>query len=264
MIANLVGQYGERFKDRLNLSQSLNLSPYWPTKFAIIVWHIWCYRNCYVFDKACLRTQAVWQRSVGDIADVFKMQDSLYNTEQRIISWKPPLPPGYKLNVDAYQSDDQTFAIGATVIRDGEFKWFWWITRKIISPCLLEIILLTLREALLQAWSYQLSSLELDLDRDVIEELQAGPLTCRSYLRTVISEVRDLLNRNWQVTLNYVQHPVNLVFVVLAALCKEQHEVLVIHAEPPDSLVPALDLDHDTYLYAQCLQDEDQGNLTAA
>ena len=107
---------------------SLNLSRYWPIKFAIIVWHIWCYKNRCVFDKVCCLTQLAWQGIVRDIADVCKMQDYLYNTKQRIISRKPPLPPWYKINVDAYQSDDRIFAIGAVVIRDANFRWFLGIT----------------------------------------------------------------------------------------------------------------------------------------
>lgn len=91
------------------------------------------------------------------------MEDSLYTTERRIISWKPPHPPGYKINIDAYQSDDQTLAIGVAVLRNANFEWFLGITRRIISPCLLEITFLTLREALLQAWLYQLSNIEVDL-----------------------------------------------------------------------------------------------------
>lgn len=113
--------------------------------------------------EVCIRAQTIWQRIVRDIHDSFKMQDSLYTTEQRIISWKPPHPPGYKINIDAYQSDDRTFAIGVAVLRNANFEWFLGITRRIISPCLLEITFLTLREALLQAWLYQLSNIEVDL-----------------------------------------------------------------------------------------------------
>jgi len=184
------------------------------------------------------------------------MQGCLYNTEHRIISWKPPIQPVYKINMDVFQSDDRIFAIGAAVIRDADFRWFSGITRRLISPCLLATILITLREALKQAWSYQLNMLEVDLRREVIEELQAGPQTCRSYLQQVATEVSELLNRNWQDTLNYAQRLVNLSAAVLACLCKEQR-VVVIHADPPESLLPALELDHDTFAYAQQIENDE-------
>jgi len=56
-------------------------------------------------------------------------------------------------NMDAFQSDDRMFAVGAAVIRDANFQWFLGITHRIISPCMLEILLITLCEALQQAWS---------------------------------------------------------------------------------------------------------------
>ena len=67
--------------------------------------------------------------------------------------------------------------MGAAVIRDEEFKWFLGVTHRIISPCMLEIVLITPKEALLQAWSYHLESVELDLDKALIGELQARPLS---------------------------------------------------------------------------------------
>ena len=164
------------------------------------------------------------------------MQDHLYTTEQRILSWKPPQPPAFKINLDAQLTDDKTSAVGAAVVRDADFHWFIGITRKIISPCMLEILLLTLREILLQVWSYHLDSIELDLDRDLLGELNAGPAACRSYLRGIVTDIQELLNRSWTISLNYSQRSVNLVASVLAFLQKHQRDVLVIHAEPPEEI----------------------------
>jgi len=85
---------------------------------------------------------------------------------------------------------------------------------------MLEILLVTLREVLQQVWSYHLDTVELDLDRAVLEELQAGSPSCRSYLRGVVTDVRELLDRSWTINLNYTQQSVNLVASVLAFLQK--------------------------------------------
>uniref|UniRef100_A0A7C9A4B1 RNase H type-1 domain-containing protein n=2 Tax=Opuntia streptacantha TaxID=393608 RepID=A0A7C9A4B1_OPUST len=125
---------------------------------------------------------------------------------------------------------------------------------------MLEILLITLREALLQVWSCHLDTIELDLDRDMIGELQAGPDTCRSYLRGLVTDVRELfphiLNRSWTISLNYGQRSVNLVALVLAFLQKNQRDMLVIHAEPPDDSQTALELDVKTFQMAKQLQSE--------
>ena len=121
---------------------------------------------------------------------------------------------------------------------------------------MLEILLITLRDVLLQVWSYHLDTLELDLDKAILEELQAGPQSCLSYLRGVVTDLWELLDRSWKITLNHTQRSVNLVASVLAFLYKDQRDVLVIHAEPPRSLQATLDLDIQTFQLAQKLQAE--------
>jgi len=61
------------------------------------------------------------------------MQDHLFTTKHRILTWKPPAPAAFKINVDAYHSTDRTVAVGAAVLRDAQFKWFLGITRRIVS-----------------------------------------------------------------------------------------------------------------------------------
>jgi len=92
--------------------------------------------------------------------------------------------------------------------------------------------------------------IEVYLCHEIIDELQAGPINCRSYLQQTIMEVRELLTREWQVTLHYAHRPVNLTAAMLACLCKEQREFVVVLADPPSSLPTALQLDHDTFAYA--------------
>jgi len=48
-----------------------------------------------------------------DFAAILSVQDHLYTTEQRIISWKPPAPTAFKINIDALRSEDRTYAVGA-------------------------------------------------------------------------------------------------------------------------------------------------------
>ncbi|KAJ8444200.1 hypothetical protein Cgig2_028081 [Carnegiea gigantea] len=96
---------------------------------------------------------------------------------------------------------------------DADFNWFLGISRRIISSC---VLLITFKEALVQAWAYRLDHLEIDLGRELIDELQAGPEGCRSYLRGTITEVRELLDRNWTVAFNHAKRPANIVAVVLA------------------------------------------------
>lgn len=90
------------------------------------------------------------------------MQDQFFKVEQKILSWKPPAKPAFKLNIEVYHHEDRTYAIDAAIVRNAEFQWFLDITRRIVSPCALEV-LLTLKEALIQVWSYQLDHLKLIL-----------------------------------------------------------------------------------------------------
>jgi len=62
-----------------------------------------------------------------------------------------------------------------------------------------------------------------------------GADSCRSYLRGIVFDVKELLNRKWNVVLNYAKRPVNIVALVLAFIQKGQCDTPVIHAEPPPS-----------------------------
>ena len=146
--------------------------------------------------------------------------------------------------------------MGAAVLRDAQFHWFLGVTRRVVSPCMLEILLHTLKEALLQAWSYQLSSVELDLGQEILDKLHAGPLGCRSYLWEVVGEIIELLERQGTISVNYAQRSVNLVAAVLAFSQRAQSDMVVLHGETPRSLQLALELDVQTFHLAQQLQAE--------
>lgn len=89
-----------------------------------------------------------------------------------------------------------------------------------MSPCILEILLLTLKEALIQAWGYNIDHVEIDLEKQLISELQSGPMGSRSYLKTAVTNIRELLDWKWNVTLNYTHQAVNLTASMLAILNK--------------------------------------------
>ena len=65
---------------------------------------------------------------MNDFATLTHVQDHLFTTEQRIISWKPTAPLAYKINIDAHSSEDCTYAVGAAVVCDAEFNWFLGVT----------------------------------------------------------------------------------------------------------------------------------------
>jgi len=64
------------------------------------------------------------------------------------------------------------------IVRSMDFQWLIGVTRKIISPCTLEMMFITLKEALVKVWGYSLVTVEIDLRKELIIELQAGPLAC--------------------------------------------------------------------------------------
>lgn len=76
----------------------------------------------------------------------------------------------------------------------------------------------------------------------------------------MISDIRDLLDRKWHITLNYAHRAVNLTASVLAMIQQDQKEALVVHFVPPSILEPALELDKETYLFARRVQEVDDSN----
>ena len=120
--------------------------------------------------------------------------------------------------------------------------------------------LTTLKEALVQAWHYHLHNLELDLIDDIIAPLTTGPHHCKPSLTMIVIGIRELSERDWVVNINYAHKSINLVAAVLANINEDQTDDKALHVFPPSGLHATLDLDVETFLYAQRLQ-EDINNL---
>ena len=110
--------------------------------------------------------------------------------------------------------------------------------------------------SLIQAWGYNIDHVEIDLEKQLISELQSGPIGCRSYLKTVVTDIRELLDWKWNVTINYTHLAVNLTASILAILNQGQKEALIVHFVPPSSLEPA-QLDKETYQLARMIPKDD-------
>jgi len=87
--------------------------------------------------------------------------------------------------------------------------------------------------------------LEIDLGKEIIDELQMVTGSCRSYLCGTTADIMEHLARDWSVVINYAKRSVNIIASVLALIQMEQSDILVIHLEPPSSLQTALQLDQD-------------------
>ena len=70
----------------------------------------------------------------------------------------------------------------------------------------------------------------------------------------IMIDIREPLERNWVTNINYAHKYVN------PNINKDQTDDQVLHVLPPFTLQAALDLDVETFLYAQRLQ-EDIDNL---
>ena len=76
------------------------------------------------------------------------------------------------------------------------FKWFVAVSHRVNFTCMIEIMLITPKEALMQAWAYQMDHLEIDLSKEIINELQARHDSCRSYILSIIADVKEFLDGN--------------------------------------------------------------------
>ena len=91
------------WQDSLMFNLGITLALCSPVTFAIVIWHIWCYRKKCVFDKVCTRPALIWHPIFRDIANMDALQDHLFNIEQQIISLKPPVHAAYKININVFQ-----------------------------------------------------------------------------------------------------------------------------------------------------------------
>lgn len=120
--SNNYKQFSLHWQEWLEFILSTTIGPKWHILFSVVYWQLCCYRNQCVFEKTCQQTHRFWLRINIDVNGVLSLQDQYFNTEHKIISWKPTTKPAFKINVEAFQSEDHTFAIGAAIVCDADFQ----------------------------------------------------------------------------------------------------------------------------------------------
>jgi len=67
----------------------------------------------------------------------------------------------------------------------------------------------------------------------------------------LLSKIRALVERQWVITLNFAQRSVNLTAAVLVTPYKDQKDEKMLLVVPPTRLQTALNLDEETFHFAQ-------------
>lgn len=78
----------------------------------------------------------------------------------------------------------------------------------------------------------------------------------------MVSNIRELLDRKWNITLNYAHRAVNLTTSVLAILNQGQKKALIVHFVPSSNLEPMLELDKETFKLAMRIHEDDATEAT--
>uniref|UniRef100_A0A803MQV0 RNase H type-1 domain-containing protein n=1 Tax=Chenopodium quinoa TaxID=63459 RepID=A0A803MQV0_CHEQI len=119
--------------------------------------------------------------------------------------WAPPHRGYFKLNTDGSWMNLEN-AGGGGVIRCQKGLWQDGFAVNFNVASATSAKLLAIREGLLIAWKRKIEILELETDADALSKMLKNPEAfLDNDLGNIIRDVAALLNRNWKVTIFFMQ-----------------------------------------------------------
>ncbi|KAE8693055.1 hypothetical protein F3Y22_tig00110819pilonHSYRG00250 [Hibiscus syriacus] len=155
-----------------------------------------------------------------------------YRQVNRIVLWSPPPPNWCKMNTDGSRKAGNGFATCGGVLRSSNGDWLVGFS-KVIGICsIVEAELWGIYEGLSHAWNRGERQVMVEADSvEVIQMLQRK--TKRGSFLSLLDRVLELLNREWNVTLRYVNREANKVADKLARIAAGRGYSQSIFHSPP-------------------------------
>ncbi|KAE8668450.1 hypothetical protein F3Y22_tig00112319pilonHSYRG00071 [Hibiscus syriacus] len=183
----------------------------WEILFGSVLWNIWIMRNSIVFNNPMEDNTGILERScrmTNSINNANRERDQA-NKSQPIelvgpTVWLPPSEGWEKLNTDVARRNTDGKAACGGVIRDLNEKWRIGF-KKFIGICsTMEAELWGVYTGLRCAWEQGIQQLIVEVySLEAIQTLKNS--TNKEGNITIISYIRELINRDWNVRLQHVR-----------------------------------------------------------
>ncbi|KAK4280376.1 hypothetical protein QN277_012007 [Acacia crassicarpa] len=190
----------------------------WSELFSTVCWLIWQRRNAIIFKNTCPSNDSIMHRARSIVETMSKASLMLKGVnlngrpeQPRSISWSPPCQGWVKLNVDGACSQDQVVT-GGGVLRDeyGAFKAGFMFKAATPADSFAAEVWAVLF-GMKMCWDLGERRVVLESNAREVVELINGPIQESQSVGEVVREVKSILNRDWEVLVQWVPREINMV-----------------------------------------------------
>ncbi|XP_057443884.1 uncharacterized protein LOC130736046 [Lotus japonicus] len=169
----------------------------------------WKWRNNMILDPQPWPFQLAWQKLSHDHDELVRY-DTKGDGQLLQLHWSLPSQDFIKLNSDGSYKEDVNIMGGGGILRDNQGNWIAGFTSSQSegSPFLAEA--LALRDGLRLAWGHGIRKLVCETDcQDLNEVLVDMSRVNRHDHAAVLKDIKELMERNWRITLAWTQRECN-------------------------------------------------------
>ncbi|KAH9798495.1 reverse transcriptase domain-containing protein [Citrus sinensis] len=177
----------------------------WECVFGVAAWRLWFWRNHYMVEGKLVDSSTISMDIMARASEIHRVNKSHMSQQPRrkeiFIGWQPPPWPWCKLNTDGSVRNEGNAGAGG-VIRDSIGYWISGFCMNIGECPVVMAELWGLYQGLILAWDAGIKRLLVEVDSLCISQMISKQEVVPNVFYALVVAVRDLLSRNWQVSLN--------------------------------------------------------------
>ena len=193
----------------------------WTVVFGVTVWRLWYWRNQFVHaHKTCSLSNVIMEVN-NRSEELFVLHKSLARQRtpktERWICWQPPRWPFLKLNTDGALKSSGLASAGG-LVRNYCGEWVCGFSMNLGSCSIMEAELWGLYQGLKIAWERGFRLLQVEVDNLGVTQLLNSSEANRSGISSLLWGIKDLLNRDRQISVKHVYREANCAAHFLAGM----------------------------------------------
>ncbi|KAL9414398.1 hypothetical protein AB3S75_042799 [Citrus x aurantiifolia] len=208
----------------------------WECVFGVAVWRLWFWRNHFMVEGKLVDNSTINIDVMAKANEIHRINTSHISQQLRrkkiFIGWQPPTWPWCKLNTDGFARNSWDAGAGG-VIRDSVRNWILGFCMNIGECPVVMAELWGLYQGLVLAWDAGIKCLLVEVDSLCVSQMISKQVVVPNVSHALVVAVRDLLNRNWQVSLNHIFREANSVADFMANMTHSLPYGLHLFTSPP-------------------------------
>lgn len=208
----------------------------WDCIFGVAVWRLWFWRNHFLFAGKLVDSLTIYMDVMARASEIYKVNNSFISQQPQrkeiFIRWLPPPWPWCKLNTDGSCKNGWEAGAGG-VLRDSVGHWISGFCMKIGESSVLMAELWGLFQGLTLAWDVGIKRLLVEVDSLGVTQMISKQVVVPNVFHALIIAIRDLLSRNWQISISHIYREANSAADFMANMAHSAPLGLHVYSNPP-------------------------------